>query len=231
MFIKDIFAGKSNEEEVHNEFLKFSRGEFKDKYLINGKKQKDRWVIKTGNEFVNAIVKLCLNKAPETVNVKGVIVSTAVMQADFIKGMKQFMGIKQYQVDGEINKNKLLEMMKANPRYFYALSFVTPSCELKIKAKAPKSAKPSTSEKEAVPDFCSLKTTDKDIVNELFFDNPNFNEITIKHILKINEIVYPKDAKTMKPEEVREKSKRKGVLVRQVVADGNTKTSEAGFEG
>lgn len=230
MFIKDIFLGKYDEVEVHNEFLKFSRGDFKSKYLMNGKKQKDKWVIKTGPEFVNAIVKLCLNKSPENVEMTGVIVSTMKIEADFINGIKQFMGIKQHQVNGVINKTKILEMMKTSPRVFYALSFKTDSCELKIKAKAPKSAKPSTSDKEQVPDFCSLKTTDKSIIEDLFFDYPEFNEIVIKHILKVQDIVYPKDLKTMKPEEVREKSKRKGVLVREAVVDGVSKVSEANFE-
>jgi len=232
MFIKDIFSGKYSEEEVHNEFIKFSRGEFKSKYLINAKKQKDRWIIKTGPEFVNAIVKLCLDKAPDMVKMTGVIVSTMPVQANFIKGMKQFMGIKQFKVDGEINKKEIIDMIAKNPRVFYALSFVTPSCELKIKAKAPKSAKPSTaSEKESLPEFCSLKTTDKDVINELFFDNPNFEEIKIRHTLKITDVVYPKEFMSMKPEVVREQSKRKGVLVRNVEIDGQTKTSQAEFLG
>ena len=38
MIIKKIFEGEFD-EQVHNQFLKFSRGEFKNKYLINGKKQ------------------------------------------------------------------------------------------------------------------------------------------------------------------------------------------------
>jgi hypothetical protein len=232
MFIKDIFSGKYSEEEVHNEFIKFSRGDFKSKYLITGKKQKDRWVIKTGPEFVNAIVKLCLDKAPENIEMNGVIVSTMKIDAPFIKGVKQFMGIKQHQVSGMMNKKNLLEMMQKNPRVFYALSFKTDDCELKIKAKAPKSAKPSTSgDKEKPADFVSLKTGNKDIINELFFDYPDFNEISIRHTVKITDIVYPQNMAKMKPEEVRENSKRKGVLVRDAEVDGLKKSSEAGFLG
>jgi hypothetical protein len=230
MFVTDIFRSKYDEQEVHNEFLKFSRGDFKDKFLINAKKKKEGWAIKTGSEFANALVKLCLAKAPENVEMTGVIVSTMKMEADFIKGMKQFMGIKQYQVSGMINKNKILDMMKTNPRFFYALSFKTDNFELKIKAKAPKSSKPSTSDKQAVPEFCSLKTNDAEVIKELFFDNPIFNEISIRHTLKITGIVYPKDIKNLKPEEVREKSKRQGTIIREVVVDGQTKKSEASFE-
>jgi hypothetical protein len=231
MFIRDIFMGKYNEEEVHNEFIKFSRGEFKSKYLITGKKAADKWVIKTGPEFVNAVVKLCLDKAPEKVRMTGVIVSTTKIDAPFILGMKQFMGIKQHKVDGEIDKKDIIDMIRNNPRVFYALSFSTPSCELKVKAKAPKSAKPSTSGKEPAADFCSLKTTDKDIVDELFFDDPGFNEISINHTVKITDTIYPKEFMKMKPEEVREQSKRKGILVRNLEVDGKKKVSEAHFLG
>lgn len=117
------------------------------------------------------------------------------------------------------------------PRAFFALSFVLPDYELKIKAKAPKSAKPSTSEKEPKAEFCSLKTTDFNVVKELFFDNPNFvKEIAVKHVVRVDQIVYPKDFDKMKPEDVREQSKRKGMIIRETIVDGKSLKSEAPFE-
>lgn len=233
MIIKKIFEKKSD-EEVHSDFLKFSRGDFSSKYLIDAKKQKDKWVIKTGPEFVNSLVKLGLSKVKDKVAVTGVIVSTFNIKDEIkfpIKDMKQFMGIKQQVIDTEVSKNELLALMEKFPRVFYALSFSLPDFELKIKAKAPKSAKPATGgEKEKGADFCSLKTTDPSIVKELFFDYPNFTQIAIRHTIKIQEIIYPKDMKGMKPEEVREKSKRKGILVRDAEVDGVKKTTQANFE-
>jgi hypothetical protein len=230
MAIKKIF-NKIFDEDVHSDFLKFGKGEFKDKYLIDGKKQADKWVIKAGPEFANYLVKMGLEKTSGKVKVTGVIVSTMQMDISISNGLKQFMGIKQYKVDSEIEASKILEIMGKYPRAFFALTFSLPDYELKIKPKAPKSAKPSTSEKEPKAEFCSLKTNDFNVVKELFFDYPNFNkEISVKHVVKIDQIVYPKDFAKMKPEDVREQSKRKGVIIREAMVDGKSMKSEAPFE-
>ena len=55
------------DDEVHNSFLKFGRGEYKEKFLLEGKKQSSKWAIKTGPEFANALVRSCLQKAPSPV--------------------------------------------------------------------------------------------------------------------------------------------------------------------
>jgi hypothetical protein len=231
MIIKKIFEGKYD-EEVHSDFLKFGRGEYKDKYLIQGKKQGEKWSIKTGYEYANTLVRLCLPK--EKVKVSGVIVATFDVSKEMkfpVERVKNFMGIRQAVINTEVEPKEILELMDKYPRVFFALSFSTPACELKIKAKAPKSAKPSTKEAESDDDlkidFCSLKTTDKEIVKELFFDITDFKEILIKHILKINEIIYPKNEKD--PVKVRELSKRKGVLVRKMTVDGLPSTKEHEF--
>jgi len=231
MIIKKIFD-KEFEGEVHSDFLKFGRGEFRDKYLVEAKRQKEKAIIKTGPEFANYLVRKGLEKVSGKLTVTGVIVSTIELEVPFSNGIKQFMGIKQHQVSGEVEAKQILTLMSKYPRVFFALSFILPDYELKIKAKAPKSAKPSTSsDKEVKAEFCSLKTTDERVVKELLFDVPTgFKQLSIKHILKINEIVYPKDFAKMKPEEVREKSKRKGVLVREVTADGKRTVSEVPFE-
>jgi len=230
MTIKKIF-NKIFDEEVHSDFLKFGKGEFKDKYLIEAKRVKDRWNIKTGAELANHLVKMGLEKASGKIKVTGVIVSTMKMDISISNGIKQFMGIKQYKIDSELEASQILEIMGKYPRAFFALSFVLPDYELKIKAKAPKSAKPSTSDKEPKAEFCSLKTNDSNVIKELFFDHYNFDkEITVKHIVKIDQIVYPKDFAKMKPEDVREQSKRKGVIIREAIIDGKSVKSEAAFE-
>lgn len=229
--IRKIFSEKVD-EEVHREFVKFSKGIFENRYLIEAKKQKDRWSIKTGAEFANYFVRKCLEKVSGKVSVKGVIVATfdIVKDAGFeIKGIKQFMGIKQAVVDGEIEAGKIISLMNRQPKAFYALSFSTSDGELKIKPKAPKSAKPSTKgEGEIKIDFCSLKTSDKKIVDDLLFDFPNFEEIQIRHTLMINEIILPKNEKD--PVKMRELSKRKGVVKRIARIDDAEKVSEKEFE-
>ena len=64
MVVKKIFDGVFD-EEVHLSFLKFGRGEYKNKFLLEGKKQKSKWAIKTGAEFANFLVRKCLEKVPD----------------------------------------------------------------------------------------------------------------------------------------------------------------------
>ncbi len=231
MIIKKIFDGVCD-DEVHSDFLKFGKGVFANKYLVEAKIQKGKFVIKTGSEFANQLVKAGLEKAPAKLSVSGVIVTTMAVEIPFSKGIKQFMGVKQYQVSGEIEVKQILDLMEKYPRFFFALSFILPDYELKIKAKAPKSAKPSTNtEKEVKPEFCSLKTTDNNFAKIFFFDSGiDFKEIKINHTLKIDQMIYPKDFAKMRPEAVREMSKRKGKIIRKVIFDGKEKISEANFE-
>lgn len=228
--IAKIFSGE-NDEEVHSDFIKFSRGVFQDRYLIEGKKQKDKWSIKTSAEFANFFVRRCLEKSRGEVEVKGAIILTKDIRSEFkfpIESVKSYMGIKQFLIETTTSADKILEIMNKYPRAFYALSFSTKDCELKIKAKPPKSGKPGKKgEDEVKADFCSLKTPDVELIRDLFFDFPNFNEIKIKHTIEIKEIEIPKNFKT--PEEMREKSVRKGVVKRFVDAEGKKEMKEKNF--
>jgi len=230
MFIKKIFE-KKVDDSVHQEFVKFSKGEFKNKFLLEGKKQASKWSIKTSVEFTNSLVKLCLEKAPEKLKIKGIIVSTLDVESDIkfeIKDVKKFMGIRKIIIDTEANKADILELMNKQPRVFYALSFETPSSQLKIKEKLPKSGKPSSKgEKEPKADFCTLKTTDQAIVKEIFFDNPIFKEIKINHTLKITDIIMPKGEEDFA--KIRLLAKRKGKLIRNIIADGKKLVKETDF--
>lgn len=228
--LRDIFEGKKN-EGAHDEFIKFSKGSFGNKYLINAKKQKSQWAIKTGAEFANYLVRSCLQGVSGEIKITGVIVATFDMKskADFpIEKVKKFMGIQQAVISTDIAPEKILSLMDAYPRAFYALSFVTPECQLKIKAKAPKGAKPAAGGgKTPVADFCSLKTARDDIIKTLFFECPDFKEIALNHTLQITNIEIPKGVSD--PVQMREQSKRQGKIIRKLTADGYEKSSEAEF--
>jgi hypothetical protein len=232
MTIKKIFH-QIFDDGVHSDFLKFGRGEYKDRYLLEGKKQPSKWAIKTGPEFANYLVKECLNKVQEKIHMKGILVTTSNLDNEInfeIKKKSNFQGIKKLEIDTEVEIEKLKNLMNKFPRVFYALSFAGNDFELKIKAKAPKNAKPGKENEEGPrADFCTLKTNDERIVKELFFDHPDFKEISINHTIFIEDIVYPKDFAKMKPEEVREQSKRKGKIIRKIIADGKEEIKESGF--
>jgi hypothetical protein len=138
--------------------------------------------------------------------------------------------VRKLEIETEISSEELRSLMERYPRVFYALTFKGDDFDLKIKAKAPKSGKPGKeSEDGPKADFCTLKTNDKTIVEDLFFDSPNFKEIKISHVVAIEGIVYPKDMTKLKPEEVREQSKRKGKITRISTIDGKEVISEKDF--
>lgn len=232
MVMKKIFEGNID-EEVHSAFLKFGRGEYKNKYMIEGKKQAKKWSIKTSAEYANLLVKMCLSEISSPIKIKGVIVSTSDLRDEIpfeLKKISNFQGVRKHEMDTEIEPPQILELMDKYPRAFFALTFSGEDLILKIKPKAPTSGKPGK-EKEDGPsvDFCSLKTSNKEIVDKIFFGVGEFTEAKINHTISINDIIYPSNMEELKPAEVREQAKRKGIIKREVKADGIIKTSEASF--
>jgi len=223
--------------EVHNDFVKFGRGVFKDKYLIDAKRQKGGiWSIKTSAEFANYLVKSCANEninsndGSEPLRVTGVIVSTKDLRNELpfpIARVKQFAGVKQAVIDSDIKPSEIIAAIDKFPKAFFALSFSSKLSALKIKPKAPKSAKPSPNEEEKPKaSFCTLKTTNQLIVNDLLFDikEKSFNEVNISHEIEIKNINIPKEISD--PVEMREKATREGTIKRKVMLDGNKVSEE-----
>jgi len=229
-FIKKIFEDNID-EEVHEQFIKFSRGVYKNKFLAEGEKKAGKWKIKTGPEYANYFVKKCLENFQGNLEVKGIIISTYDLCKDmnFEFDLKKYMGINKYVINTTINSEDLKDLMEKNPRIFYGLSFSVPDCQLRIKAKPPKSAKPSASTETVKADFCSLTTTKGEIIKDLFFFFPNFQKISVSHDVIIEDIVYPENAQSLKPEELRERSKRKGKIIRKISIDGKEEVKEKEF--
>ena len=232
MIMNKIFEGVSG-DEIHVAFLKFGRGDYQNKYLLEGKKQAKKWGIKTGSEYVNNIVRTCLNKADGAVAITGVIVSTLDLRDEFkfdIVKASNFQGVRKFQINCEIEPSQIIELMDKYPKAFFALSFKGEDFVLKIKAKGPASGKLGKEKGDGpVADFCSLKTSDKKIVDELFFGVGDFSLCKIKHTISINDIVYPSNLEELKPTEVRELAKRKGIVKRIVSRDEDEQISSADF--
>ncbi|MBM3232999.1 hypothetical protein FJZ18_02430 [Candidatus Pacearchaeota archaeon] len=234
--IYKIFSGKTD-ESVHAEFIKYSKGIFENKYLLEGKKSKTGWTIKTSAEYVNTLVRNCLEKSAGRIQVSGVIVSTfdvhtraqILLGNETVKRVKQFMGIKQVVIEGQADAKNLIELMDSFPRAFFALSFSSGDTQIKTKAKAPKSAKPSSGgDKEVSADFCTVKTNQRGIIDDLFFDCKDFIESSIRHTLSIKEITLPKGVSD--PVQIREQAKRKGTIIRILKSDGKETKKEVEFE-
>ncbi len=227
-FIKKIFDGKED-ELVHLQFQKFSRGEFRDRAIIEVKKMKDKYSIKTSAEFGNELVKIVAEKLGEDkARVTGAIVATSDLtgRVEF-KDKKQFQGVKRYLIDNKMSGNDLLNLFDEIPKAFFGLSFIYEDNQLKIKAKAPKSGKPGKGDEKVKADFCSLKTKDKKIIESFIFEKEDFNEAKINHTFIIEEIVAPEGEKDFA--KIREFAKRKGKIIRVAEIDGKEYKNEKNF--
>ncbi len=233
-FIKKIFDGKTD-GFAHLQFQKFSRGEFKEKAGISAKNSKGKYSISAGSEFANELVREMAEKlGNEKTLVTGAVISTSDLNGkiDF-KTKKQFQGVKNYGIEKEMSGNEILKLLDEFPKAFFALSFKTNDSELKIKPKAPMSGKPKIpkeGEERKKPDFCKLTTTDKRIADSFVFETPNWKNADITHTYIIEEIVIPEELKNEKDFAiVREKSLRKGAIVRQSIIDGKEMKEEREF--
>lgn len=228
-FIKKVFNGEIN-EEIHLQFQKFSRGEFLQRALIKAKKVKDNYTIATTAEFANEFVRTVAEKiGDEKISVTGAIISTLDMDKEIdFKTKKQFMGIKQYVIDKHMTGHEIVSLIDRLPKAFFALSFSHKGEVLKIKPKAPKSAKPKTKDEAPKPDFCKLTTNDEKIAKDFIFEKPDFKDAEISHDFIIKELIVPKDEKDFAV--AREKAKRKGVIIRRATIDGIKSAVEKEFE-
>ncbi|MEK6919031.1 MAG: hypothetical protein AABW73_03245 [Nanoarchaeota archaeon] len=221
--INKVFSGKID-DEAHGDFVKFSKGLFTDKFLVDAKKQKGGiFSFKTSYEFANYLVRTCASEVSDNspIEVTGVVVSTRNLKSELpfpISSVKQFAGVKQAIIKASIKPSDILAATEKLPKAFFALSFKTSKSQLKIKAKAPKSGKPSTKgDVKAVPDFCSLKTTNHVIVHDLLFDIKDkvFDSASISHNFEIKRINVPKGVTD--PVAMREKATREGTIKRRII--------------
>ena len=232
-FVKKIFLGETD-NDVHLQFQKYSRGEFRNKAEIHAKQSKGKFTINASADFANELVKDVAKKlGNEKTNVTGAVISTSDLTGKIkFKSKKQFQGVKNYGIDEEMSGNEILKLLEEFPKTFFALSFKTTDSELKIKPKAPKSGKPGKeNEERKKPDFCKIITTDKHLGESFVFEKPDFKEAEINHTYFIEEIKVPEHLKKEKDfAKIREESLRVGKIVRTAKIDGEIKKTEGKFE-
>ena len=108
-FIKKV-QEKNFDESVHLQFLKFSKGEFKNRALVEAKNSKGNYTIKTSAEFANELVKDLAEKLGNNkTKVTGSIIGTNDLKGilDF-KKISQFQGVKNYSIEKEMTGTEIL---------------------------------------------------------------------------------------------------------------------------
>ena len=240
-FIKKIFnsAGKDgNDEQVHVQFQKFSRGEFKNKAMIIYSHSKDKYTLSTTYEYANEFVRMLAERlGSQKTLVTGAVVSTRDLTGQInFSDKKQFAGVKQYVLNNEMSGKELIDLLNKFPTAFFALSMKMGDTELKTKPKAPISGKPSTKGADAPikADFCKFYTNDKELVKAFIFDseligNDSVKKAELTHEFIITDIELPKGETD--PAKIRERAVRKGKIIRKIkILDSGSETrKEAEF--
>jgi len=239
-FIKKIFEGRVEDELVHLQFQKFSKGEFKDKAMVRIKNSSGKFNIATTAEYTNELVRVLAEKLGENkAQVTGALISALKLEGFDYKEKKSAIGVNKYIIDKEMSGNEIVELCNNVKKAFFGLSFKTNDYDLKIKAKSPKSSKGSSGKKKegekAKIDFCKLKTTDKELAKNLAFDRgaENFKQIEIKHDFIIEDIIINDELKQECKGDflkIRELAKRKGKVIRELDIDGKKVKKEVEFE-
>ena len=213
-FIKKI-VDKKEDDLVHLQFQKFSKGTFKNRAVLKVKKSKDKYTINGTGEFINEMVRTMAEKlGSESTNISGAVIATSDLtgKLDF-KEKKQFQGVKRYLIDTEMYGDKIIALLNEFPKAICALSFDVGSDKLKIKPKAPKMGVPGKKGEPPKTDACKLITTDKTIGSSFVFEKDDFKLAEINHTIIVEKIVMPEtDEKDFA--KIRELAKKQGRIVR-----------------
>ena len=240
-FIKKIFKQEAEEDRlVHQQFQKFSKGEFPDRAMVRIKNSNGKFTISTTAEYGKDLVMNLAEKLGEDkTQVTGALVSALKLDDagfEYIE-KKSAIGVNKYLIDSEMSGTEILELCEKANKAFFGLSFSVGDDELKIKSKSPKSGKGASSKKKegekAKIDFCKLKTKDANLVKTLLLDDEtNFKKIEIKHMFKVEDIVISDELKKGAGNDfakIREDAQRKGKIIRNIDIDGQTLTKESEF--
>lgn len=235
-FIKKISKGNID-EWVHQQFQKFSRGEFEGKAMIRVKNSSGKYSLNATAEYARELVKIMAEKLGDSnAHVTGALVSALQLEGFSYDSVSSAIGIKKYLFDRDMSGTEILGLIEKVPKAFFGLSFKVGEQELKIQAKSPKSAKGSSSAKkenaEAKIDFCKVKPVEKAIIENFIFDAEikDFKKIEVRHKFIITEIIIPPELKNEKDfAVVREKAQRKGKIIREIDIDGKIIKKEYDF--
>ena len=217
-FIKKIFD-ENIDEDVHNQFTKFGKGEYGGRALLsllNTQNVK----IKGSSEFVNDFVLFVANLGDVIFN--GIIWSEEKLEGLSGKKKKE----KWFYEVRDIKSENIKEF--EDKVYHFLLNGEGEGIKLKIKSKLPK---PGKSEGKIDGRFCQMEIDKRyyDKAKEDFFwDLPEGKGINIKHKFVIEEIVMPKNEKDYT--KIREMAKRKGKIIREANVDGKEIVKEKEFE-
>jgi len=200
-FITKIFENKID-QDVHNQFTRFSLGTFENRALMKLTISKDKLKLNTSYDLVKDI-SLMVAENFDKIGVKG----------------KIFQGRKKEEIEKTVSGEELKKICEENP--FVLLNLEFEDYSVKVGKSLPK---PGNKLKD---NFCKC-ILPKSFAKE-FIDKENLKKAVIKHTFIIEDIIVPKECEN-DPSMARKLAKRKGKILREIDIDGKEKKSEINFE-
>jgi len=217
-FIKKIFD-KNYDDKLHYQFVRFGKGHYKNRGIISFHKTskiKVKGSFEYANDFVEFVSKL------GDFNFSGIVISKEEIPE--LEGKKK---ANTYQYEFKGNSEKVKEISKK--AYCLLLNVNNEKIKLKIKKKLPK---PGKAEDKIDDKFCSLEADlsfEQKIRDFFFWDLPaETKKAKINHEIIITDILIPKGEEDFA--KIRENSKRKGTLIRNIIADRKEIQNKSNFE-
>src|SRR3989338_7354977 len=235
-FIKNALESK-DDELTHKQFRRFSKGTFEKRAMVEVRKSKGAYGIKTTFEYLDGILLYLSENFKGAVEVSGTIVGSSDLLAKACKyGLegetKNVMGVRKLLLmPSKIDFSMIKGMIYDFKDEFLLLSLKSDNFELVSKENLPKSGK-SKSEDATKPDkinFCKIKTSDAGLVKYLLFDlSGDFKHAIVEHTFIIEDFEVPKEYEN-DPAKARFMAKRKGNIIRRLTIDGKQEEKTYGF--
>ena len=174
-FMKNTLDGKTD-ELTHKQFRRFGKGVFVQKAMVQIKKSKDSFNIRTTFEYLDGILLYLANNFKGQLEVSGTIVGSSDLESKAKKfgisgEKKNVMGVKKLVLTPtKIEASKLNDILNDFKDEFLLLSAKGNNFELVSKEGLPKPGKTFKEDEKGKIDFCKIITNDSNLVKELLFD-------------------------------------------------------------
>lgn len=235
-FIKNAIDGKTD-ELTHKQFRRFGKGVFIKKAIVQVKKSKDGFNIRTTFEYLDGILLYLSENFKGEIEISGTIVGSGDLAAKSGKfgitgEKKNVMGVKKLVLNPtKINASKLKDMLNDFKDEFLLLSVKGKDFEMISKEGLPKPGKTEKEGSDGKIDFCKLTTNDANLVKELLFDvSSDFKTAIARHDFTINGFEIPKQYEN-DAALARLYGLRKGIIKRELEIDGVVESKEFNFKG
>lgn len=222
-FIKKIWERKGREKQAHQYFVRFSKGKFENRAVLNLQKT-TKIKLRGSFEWVNDFVELVLELDKNAV-FSGIILTKQKTQELQEFDEKKKKNIFEYKINN-INLEKIQET--EDKAYYMLLDGQGDGIILKIKKKLPR---PKRGKESKVDDkFCQLEADLKywSQIREAFM-LPECKKCKVSHVFIIDEIILPK-TEEKDFEKIRLIAKRKGKIIRKIVINKQEFMKETEFE-